>query len=254
MSAIEAYARFKVHQGCEDEFRDTISPLIAGVRENEPGTLRYDWFTDKNGAEYFSFDIYADEAAMLAHQRNSGKQFLRALALADISVELLGAPAAKPDDRPAPFRQQRYTFAYGLGEHSAAANFAAEARDSHTGHLEIYSKFQIEPGQLDEFKSRAAAVLEVVRDKDPGTIRYDWFYDDANLQCLAMDSYRDADAMFAHMENGKTLQARLLEIAATDTEFLGMLPERAFAAVAKYQPRIWTFHDGLEAYSSGGFG
>ena len=254
MSAIEAYARVKVHQGCEDEFRDTISPLIAGVRENEPGTLRYDWFTDKDGAEYFSFDTYADEAAMLAHQRNSGKQFMRVLALADISVELLGAPAAKPDDRPAPFRQQRYSFAYGLGEHSAAANFTADARDSQTEHLEICSKFQIEPGRLDEFKSCAAAVLEVVKDKDPGTIRYDWFYDDANLQCLAMDSYRDADAMFAHMGNASTPHARLLEIATTDTEFLGALSQRAYAAIAKYQPRIWTFHDGLKAYSSGGFG
>ncbi|MCY4425561.1 MAG: antibiotic biosynthesis monooxygenase [Halieaceae bacterium] len=254
MSAIEAHARFKVHHDCEDEFRDTISPLIAGVRENEPGTLRYDWFTNGDGAEYFSFDIYADEAAMHAHQRNSGEQFLRALALADVSVELLGAPMAKPDDRPAPFRQLRYDFAYGLGKHSAAANFTAEARDSDTGHIEIYSKFQIEPGRLDEFKSCAAAVLDVVKDKDPGTIRYDWFYDDANLQCLAMDSYRDADALFGHMENASTPHARLLEIATTDTEFLGALPQRVFTAVAKYQPRIWTFHDGIKAYSSGGFG
>lgn len=253
MSVIESYAIFRPHDGRVDEFRSLLDLVIDKVGKNEPGTLRYDWFSNAIGTEYLAIDTYVDEAAMFQHQQNVGKQFAQLLGLVDMELEVLGELSSTADQALTRLGPQRYWFEYGLDQHSASDRFIRDAQAGGSDHIEIYTKFTIEPGKAQTFKSLAAELLDVVKTKDRGTIRYDWFYDADGRQCLALDTYRDVEAMFAHMKNANVAHGKLLEIATVVTEFVGELPAEAQAAVKKYEPEIWTFHRGLKPYSSGGF-
>ena len=56
----------------------------------------------------------------------------------------------------------------------------------------------------------AAVLLEVAKQKDTGTSRYDWFYDDANLIAVAADTYDDPASMYSHMRNFHEAHNKLL--------------------------------------------
>jgi quinol monooxygenase YgiN len=121
------------------------------------------------------------------------------------------------------------------------------ASSGSAGPIEIYTGFAIQPGQLAQFKRLAVELTNVVRAKDLGTTRYDWFYNDAQHVCIAMDTYVDAPAMFAHMKNCHEAHEKLLPLSTMTTEFLGELPSVAMQAVAKYQPYILKFLCGLQS-------
>ena len=144
-------------------------------------------------------------------------------------------------------------FAYGMQARSGIQCVARPAGRQPTEHIEIYTHFALHPGKLDVFKRDAAALLEVVKQKDTGTSRYDWFYDDANLTAVAADTYDDPASMFSHMRNCHEAHNKLLHHSTMVTEFLGTLPLAAMQAVAKYDPYIAPFLVGLRAYSSGGY-
>ena len=91
-----------------------------------------------------------------------------------------------------------------------------------------------------------ADLIPIVSSKDPGTTRYDWFYDDEKLQCVAMDCYKDTPSMFAHMKNAHDVHELLFDHSTMVTEFLGELPEEAKAAVARYNPYIRPLYAGLK--------
>jgi quinol monooxygenase YgiN len=147
-----------------------------------------------------------------------------------------------------------FRFAAGLGPGSAASSFNPAGGRGETNHIEIYTRFFINPGSLAAFREAAAAMLQTTRENDPGTSRYDWFYDAAESECLALDTYDDAAAMFAHMANCHDAHERLLANATMVTEFLGGLPAAALAGLSKYEPYILPFFAGLKPYSQGGFG
>ena len=253
MPQIEIYTKFKIHDGRLENFKDAVEGLVNIAKGAGPRVLRYDWFLDDDRRECIAMEVYADAAAMEAHSDLAGEDQLALRECAYRSVEVL--TGAMPEDDVIPGGGTKlFRFVQGLDSGSAAAKFSAAPGAGATPHIEIYTKFFINPGSLDTFKTEAAELLRVVRASDTGTSRYDWFYDDEGTQCLALDTYNDAAAMFAHMKNCHDAHERLLRNATMVTEFLGALPEPAMAAVAKYAPYILPFFAGLKGYSAGGFG
>ena len=253
MPQIEVYTKFKIHDGRLEIFKHTVEQLVALGRAAGPGLLRYDWFLDDGRGECVAMEVHADEAAMDAYNLDAEAGLMRLREVSYRAVEMLMSPAAQADLVPGG-GTKLFRFAAGLGAGSQAARFSPADGRGETKHIEIYTKFFINPGGLEAFRTAAAAMLRTVGEKDPGTARYDWFYDAGASECLALDTYDDAAAMFAHMANCHDAHARLLENATMVTEFLGALPEEAMAAVRKYDPYILPFFAGLKPYSQGGFG
>jgi quinol monooxygenase YgiN len=253
MNHIETYAKFAIHSGKLNEFKQRVATLVKVVRERDSATLRYDWFINEEKNEAVAMDTYKDETAMYAHQKNAGHYLGEVLECADMAVEFLGMPSAPAREKIAKFKPRLFAFHSGLEKDSAARNFLPDGAGIGGNHIEIFTRFTIEHGKMDWFRTRASQLLEVVREKDPGTLRYDWFYDEANHECIAMDSYQDAPGLFAHMKNAHDKHSELLRHSSVFTEFLGALPNEAMTAVAKYNPNILPFYRGLKPYSSGGF-
>lgn len=62
-------ARMKVEEGREEEFIRLAKALTEKVRENEPGTLYYEFFRLRDEPRGFAvFEKFTDEAAEEAHR------------------------------------------------------------------------------------------------------------------------------------------------------------------------------------------
>ena len=90
MSGIMSVARFRIHAGKADEFRELARECVRIVREKDPGTTVYEWYMNGDGTECIAIDGYASPDAVFAHVRNVGATMRKVLKIADASVNLLG--------------------------------------------------------------------------------------------------------------------------------------------------------------------
>ena len=66
--------------------------------------------------------------------------------------------------------------------------------------FEARAHLKVCDGQLEGFKRQAAEMMRVTREKDTGTLAYDWFLSQDGTECEVHEAYVDADAravMFA---------------------------------------------------------
>lgn len=242
MPNIEFYAKLKINVGQLQKFKQHADAIVATAWETGPATLRCDWFIHEGKSESVAMVVYQDDAAMQLHLKLAHSHFD---ALADCgygSLEFLGDVSATAQRAMSRFNPRVLPFAYGIKSISTTMHGALTSGKG----IEIYTRFDILPGHFEGCKAVGAELIPIVSSKDPGTTRYDWFYDEANLQGVAMDAYLDTPSMFAHMKNAHDVHEKLFDHSTMITEFLGDLPEEAKAAVARYNPYILPLYAGLK--------
>lgn len=70
------------------------------------------------------------------------------------------------------------------------------------------ARLKIHKGKLEEFKRLQAQCAEIVHTKDTGTLQYDLFFNQDNTECIAIERYRDSQALLEHFANlGPTMSA-----------------------------------------------
>jgi quinol monooxygenase YgiN len=82
------------------------------------------------------------------------------------------------------------------------------------------ARFKIHPGKSEEFKRIAAESLAVVRAKDPGTSTYEWFINEAQNECIVLETYESAEDLLAHGRNVGRLVGTLLQISDCTVDML----------------------------------
>jgi quinol monooxygenase YgiN len=60
------------------------------------------------------------------------------------------------------------------------------------------ARLKIRDGQLEGFKRQAAEMMRQTREKDTGTIAYDWYLSKDGTECEVREAYVDADALVDH--------------------------------------------------------
>jgi quinol monooxygenase YgiN len=53
-------------------------------------------------------------------------------------------------------------------------------------------------GKVDAFKEIAQELLDVVKEKEPNTLRYVWYFDSDQSKSYLVEEYPDAAALRAH--------------------------------------------------------
>ena len=85
-----AAVRFSIHgrakDGSGDAYRDLAGRMTGFVKENEPGTTRYDWYLADDGAT-LNVDHYADSDALGTHLGNAQEQGFLDDFMATIDIE-----------------------------------------------------------------------------------------------------------------------------------------------------------------------
>lgn len=59
--------------------------------------------------------------------------------------------------------------------------------------IQATARFQIHNGKFDEFKRVADQCIAVSKEKDPGTLQYDWFFNPDQTECVVSEKYADSD-------------------------------------------------------------
>jgi len=120
------------------------------------------------------------------------------------------APGARPHlpvDRHAPLAEfERIADQFPVFQITPAASGADEgdtqtARPGVRGVLELSAHMTVRPGQLDGFKQQAAECIRLTREKDTGTLRYDWFLSSDGTQCEVREAYTGAQGLIEHRAN-----------------------------------------------------
>jgi quinol monooxygenase YgiN len=64
--------------------------------------------------------------------------------------------------------------------------------------FEVRARLKVRDGQLEGFKRQAAEMMRQAREKDTGTLAYDWFLSEDGTECEVREAYVDADALVEH--------------------------------------------------------
>lgn len=73
-------------------------------------------------------------------------------------------------------------------------------------HFEVRARLKVREGQLEGFKRQAAEIMRQTREKDTGTLAYEWFLSNDGTECEVREAYVDPDALIEHATN--VFQAR----------------------------------------------
>lgn len=93
-----------------------------------------------------------------------------------------------------------------------------------------WAKFVPHPGKLDQFKRLAQQAANIVRENEPGTLLYEWWFNEDETECVAIDCYEDTDAILAHVRNVGPTMREILTIADRTVEIYGADPMPQLAA------------------------
>ena len=67
--------------------------------------------------------------------------------------------------------------------------------------IQVNAKFaNVSSANLADFKEVAARAMEIAK-REPGVLQYDWYFDDTETVCLVRETYRDSEALLAHIAN-----------------------------------------------------
>ena len=64
--------------------------------------------------------------------------------------------------------------------------------------FEVRAQLKVRDGQLEGFKRQAAEMMRLTKEKDTGTLAYDWFLSNDGTECEVREAYVDADALVEH--------------------------------------------------------
>jgi quinol monooxygenase YgiN len=99
--------------------------------------------------------------------------------------------------------------------------------------FEVRARLRVRDGQLEGFKQQAAEMMRVTRERDTGTLAYDWFLSEDGTTCEVREAYVDADALVEHAMNVRETREAMFAEFATDHQmaFYGDPSPRLIALV-----------------------
>lgn len=86
--------------------------------------------------------------------------------------------------------------------------------------FEVRARLKVRDGKLEGFKRQAAEIMRHTREKDTGTLAYDWFLSKDRTECEVREAYVDADALVEHALNVREAREALFAEFAYDHKML----------------------------------
>jgi quinol monooxygenase YgiN len=105
--------------------------------------------------------------------------------------------------------------------------------------LQGIARFEFHGGQLEEFKGLAARGMEIVRNKDTGTLQFEISFNDDQSACIVLERYRDSDALIEHAQNFGDLGEALIRTGWVAGELVGKPTAELKAMMASSRIRLF---------------
>ena len=109
----------------------------------------------------------------------------------------------------------------------------------------VLTEFTITPGKVEEFKAIFQKLLEVVKEKEPNTLRYLCYFDKDQSKSFLVEEYPNAGALRAHITHVGIILPKLMKISKPKFTVLGKpnLPAREILSASGSQ--MFTYCNGL---------
>ena len=102
------------------------------------------------------------------------------------------------------------------------------------------ARVKFHPGKVEDWKRLTEEAMEIVRNKDSGTLQYEIFFNKDESEAIVFERYRDADAAIEHFSNISHLMAPLLATASVTGEVLGTPNAKMKEELGKGGPILFT--------------
>lgn len=222
MEKIYGFVPIAIHDGDTAAFEAAARACHDAILPDITGTQYYEWYLSADGRQAYVIEVYDDPAALALHGKMQNGRVAEVMAHADLSISFAGqVPDAVQDRMRQKLGRADYLGPLAFGRMTDPAPHRVPPPGDER--LCALAWFQPHGGQAERFRDLARQAYDQASTLDPGTFGYEWFFD-ADGSCVALDVYRDADAMLAHMRNCGPIMAQMLEIADARTILFGALP------------------------------
>ena len=109
----------------------------------------------------------------------------------------------------------------------------------------ILTEFTIRTGKLDAFVKIAQELLDIVKEKEPETLRYMWYFDKDQGKSYLLEEYPNAAALRAHAIHLGTALPRILKISKPKFVVLGKPNLIAKEILSAYGSQNFMYWNGL---------
>jgi quinol monooxygenase YgiN len=222
MEKIYGFVAIDVHEGQTAAFEAAARACHDAIVPNLAGTQYYEWFLSEDGRQGYVIEVYDDPAGLALHGQMLAGRVAAVMAHADMAITFAGQVPAALQDR---MRDKLGHVDYAGPRAFGRMEDPVPHRVPPPGDDRVYALAWFRPhaGQAARFRELARQSWERACERDSGTWGYEWFFDDAG-NCLALDVYRDPDAMLEHMGNCGPIMGQILGVADSRTLVFGALP------------------------------
>jgi hypothetical protein len=110
---------------------------------------------------------------------------------------------------------------------------------------------RIREGQLEGFKAQAAEILRLAREQDTQLLRYDWFINEAGMECEVHEAYVSEQGLIEHNQHVMGARDAFFKECAYDHQMsvYGEISEQLMSLFKKHAEgaHVFTFFQGLAA-------
>jgi len=106
--------------------------------------------------------------------------------------------------------------------------------------LQGIARCEFHGGQLEEFKRLAGQAMEIVRNKDTGTLQFEISFNDDQSECIVLERYRDSQALIEHAAHLGDLGEAILRTGWVSGELIGEPSAELKAMMASTGIRVFT--------------
>lgn len=198
MDNLEVIARLKIRPGQLEGFKSQAAEILRVTREKDTHTLRCDWFINEDGTQCEVHELFPDEHGLIEHKMNTMEATAvlfrdyafdhHAAIYGDVSQDFINLVTNRMGP-PAVF-----AFIQGL---ESSVSIQGGAQDS----LQVIARVKVRPGQLEGFRTHAAEILRLAREKDTQTLRYDWFVNEGGTECEVHEVYLSEEGLIEHNQH-----------------------------------------------------
>ena len=111
--------------------------------------------------------------------------------------------------------------------------------------IQITGRFKVSKENLPIFKKLVAACIACTKEKDKGTLQYDWFSNNEETEWIVRESFVDSKATLDHMDNLGDLLDAILEVSKYRPEIYGNPSQELKNDAAGFVPIYFPFYRGL---------
>jgi quinol monooxygenase YgiN len=71
--------------------------------------------------------------------------------------------------------------------------------------LHVVARIKIQEGRHEEFRQISRDSVSMVKEKEPGTTRYEWYLQNDGTEGVVIEEFVDSEAVLVHFQNMKAL-------------------------------------------------